>query len=175
MKLLTENENRILAIMLHEKTIPSKVYDINEEHLIAFMHTYVHGFNRNSYKLDTSEYRYARKLAGLSLMKHNVLLGASVNEIKAGIVYVIENEIFHEHYKIGMTVDLDARLNSYQTYDPLKRFKVKHYEFVLNRRHTEERILKSYHLDLESGEWVKQKNCINVFRNITSGYKKILA
>jgi len=175
MKPLTEDENRILAIMLHENKIPSEAYEITEEHLIAFMHTYVHGFNRNSFALKTSEYRYARKLAGLSLLKHNVLLGASVNEIKAGMVYVIENEVFPWHYKIGMTVDLDSRINSYQTYDPFKRFKVKHYEFVLDRRHTEEQILKSFRLDLESGEWVKKKNCINVFRSITFKYKKVLA
>ena len=175
MKQLTEDETRIIAIMLHENKIPKEVYEITEEHLVNFMHTYVHGFDRNPFALNTSGYRYARKLAGLSLLKHNVSLGASVNEIKAGMVYVIENEVYPDHYKIGMTVDLDSRINSYQTYDPLKRFKVKHYEFVLNRRHTEERILKSFHLDLESGEWVKKKNCIDVFRNITHQYDKVLA
>ena len=175
MKPISTKERVVLDSLLKSKLLPREPYNITEEHLVHYMHGYVKFLGKTSFDLRSTDYRYTRKLAGLTLLKHNVELGASVNEIKAGIVYVIENPIFPEHYKIGMTVDLPARLSTYQTYDPFRRFKVKHYEFVLNRRHTETIILNSFDISVEAGEWVKQDKCIDVFRQATFKYEKILA
>lgn len=175
MKPITEQEQRILDVLLFEGKIPSAPYDITEEHLIAYMHAYVNVLKKNPFELGTSDYRYSRKLAGLTLVKHNVSLGCPVTQIKSGFVYLIENKAFPEHFKVGMCVDTEERLRSYQTYDPYRSFRVNRYEFVLDRRHYERLILSSYHLSLEEGEWVKKTNAEKIFRDITFVYKKVYA
>lgn len=175
MKPISELENRILNLLETYKELPTAPYDITENNLISYMHGYVEVTKKKSFKLDTAEYRYTRKLAGLTLLKHNLKLGSKVNEIKAGIVYIVENEIFPEHYKIGMCVDIEDRLKSYQTYDPFRRYKTKHYDFVLNRRGIESRILNSFKIELEQGEWCLRKRCIQVFKEATQTYEKVLA
>jgi hypothetical protein len=102
-------------------------------------------------------------------------LDKNVKEQNAGFVYVIENPSFPEHYKIGMTVDLETRLDAYQTYDPYRKFKINRYEFVLNRRHTEKLILNSFGISIENGEWVKRNKVESIFKKITFTYKKIHA
>jgi len=174
MKSISEGEQRVLNVLLFEGLIPKQQFDITEEHLIHYMHGYVNVMKKGGTELTSSNYRYARKLAGLTLMKYNVSLGAKISEIKAGIVYIIENPAFEKHYKIGMTVDIEDRLNSYQTYDPFRKFKVAHYDFVLNRRAIETQILSSFHLSLEEGEWALRDNCIKVFMEATNNYDKVL-
>lgn len=175
MKSISEQEQRILDLLVFENKLPSSPYDITEEHLIHYMHAYVEVLHKKPFNLRMGDYRYTRKLAGLTLLKHNVSLGAKINEIKAGIVYMIENPAYPLHFKIGMTVDLDSRLNQYQTYDPFRQFKVKHYEFVLNRKASERQILSHFNLSLESGEWILKDNGEQIFRNITFKYQKVLA
>ncbi len=175
MKPITEQEQLILSVLEYEHKIPTSPYVINEEHLLAYMHGYVHILGKTSFNLKPSDYRYARKLAGLSLMKHNWSLGKPSSEEKSGIVYLVENPAYPDHYKIGMTTDLDIRLNQYQTYDPFRQFAVKCYDFVLSRRHTETIILNSFRISLEGGEWALKKNCEKVFRASTFKYDIILA
>ena len=175
MKPISEQEHRILSVLEHEGKIPTVPYDITEEHLIAFMHAYVNILNKKPFALDTSDYRYSRKLAGLSLVKHNIKMGKTPSEIKSGFVYLIENKAYPEHFKVGMCVDVEDRLKTYQTYDPYRSFKVNRYEFVLNRRHYEKLILSSYHLSLEEGEWIKKSNAERIFRDVTFVYDKVYA
>lgn len=175
MKIITEQEQRILDVLVFEKRLPTSPFEITEEHVLAYMHAYVHVLKKKPFALATSEYRYNRKLAALSVMKHLVSVGGNINTQPAGFVYVIQNPAYPEHYKIGMTVDMDARLAQYQTYDPYRRFSVLRYEFVLNRRRTEEKILNSFSLSLENGEWVKKNKVEKVFKNLTHTYDMILA
>jgi hypothetical protein len=179
MKPISEQEQRILDVLMHEQKIPKGHFIIDEDHLISFMHAYVNILNKSKHTLDSSNYRYARKLAALTLMKHLNKLGSNASVQPSGFVYIIENPSFPDHYKIGMTVDMETRLKSYQTYDPYRKFSIVKYEFVLNRRHIEEQILNSFSISLENGEWVK-KNPDNgnakvedIFRDITTVYDKI--
>ena len=175
MKHITETEKRILDVLVFEGKLPIHQFEITEEHIIAYMHAYVHILKKKSFKLDTSDYRYSRKLAGLTLLKYLQSLDKNVKDQNAGFVYVIENPSFPEHYKIGMTVDLETRLDTYQTYDPYRKFKINRYEFVLNRRHTEKLILNSFGISIENGEWVKRNKVESIFKKITFTYEKIYA
>jgi hypothetical protein len=175
MKSITDQEQRILDVLVFEGKLPSRPFEISEDHLLSYMHAYVNVLNKKSFNLANKNYRYTRKLAALTVMKYLSSIGGNIISQPSGFVYVIMNPSFPEHYKIGMTVDLDARLTTYQTYDPYRNFSVLKYEFVLNRKHTEEKILNSFDISLENGEWVKRDKVERVFKNITHTYDKILA
>lgn len=83
--------------------------------------------------------------------------------LKSGILYLISNPVFPNLYKIGITQDLNARLSSYQTYDPHRRYKVEHYKFADNMREEEKNILKKYRIDISVGEWIDNKKVKEMF------------
>lgn len=107
------------------------------------------------YKRGPSQKRYELKLAARSLMKDNFNRGATFSTLKSGMVYLITNKAFPGYAKVGMTIDIDSRLSSYQTYDPHRSYIVKHYVFVEDRSLAEKKILNSFGVSLESGEWIK--------------------
>lgn len=118
-------KNIIIGTLIHEKLIPSAgIFQISENQLQVYINEYGKLCTKSPVGLKTkSNTAFARKMAGLNLLKENFSRGATYKDMKSGILYMIENEIYPEHYKIGMTVDLDNRLASYQTYDPYKRFR----------------------------------------------------
>jgi predicted GIY-YIG superfamily endonuclease len=75
-------------------------------------------------------------------------------QIKCGFVYIISNPSFPNKYKVGITTDVLQRLNTYQTYDPYRMFKIEHYRFVEDKRKTEKLILEKTKMNLDKGEWV---------------------
>lgn len=155
--MFSDKEVKVIAELTANGIIPySASFNITESILSDYIRAYDRLFTKTSGVGDTSNKRYARKLAGRTLLKLKQSLGASISECREGIVYLIENEAFPEHYKVGITNDLAMRLRSYQTYDPLKRFKVKHYEFVLNKRSVEKKVLNSMHVKIENGEWIRK-------------------
>lgn len=119
----------------------------------------------------TSNRNYALKLAGLSLLKLN-LQREEIEEVKikkskiktnSGIVYLISNPAFEGFLKIGMTKNLVDRLRSYQTYDPMKRYKVEHYRVVENAREEEKYYLTHHKISIAKGEWVYKENVKELF------------
>jgi hypothetical protein len=175
MKSISEQEKRILDVLIFEGKIPTSPFEITETHLIDYMHAYVNVLNKTPCNLHSKDYRYSRKMAALSIMKYLVSIGGNINCQPAGFVYIIGNPIYPDHYKIGMTVDTEKRLQTYQTYDPFRKFYIVRYEFVLDRRQTESAILNSFNISLESGEWVKRNKVEKVFTKLASTYDKILA
>jgi hypothetical protein len=175
MKTLSEQERRIIDVLQYDGNLPSTPYIIDEEKILQYMHAYVHVLKKTPFKLDTAAYRYSRKLAGLTLIKHNLAMGVDKSSIRAGFVYLVENPAFPEHYKVGMCLDVVNRLATYQTYDPHRAFKLARSEFVLDRRHTEKQILSSFKISLENGEWIKRRNAENIFKQCSHTYKKVLA
>jgi hypothetical protein len=168
MNKLSQKELSVLAKLQKDGHNFFNPFDITEDHLTLFVRAYSDVFANGSMKLSSSNFRYARKLAGLSLMKLNIMLGHKVNDIKSGMIYLLENPIFPDHYKVGITVDIDARLSQYQTSDPYRNFKFKHYEFVLNRREMEKRMLNDFSISIENGEWIRKNNAVDVFRTLTA-------
>lgn len=151
--------------MVENLTIPAiGNFQITENMLFEYMETYKRYFSKKGENtLRKNNHRYARKLAGLTLLKELYKREITFKECNAGIVYVISNIAYPVHYKIGMTLDINSRLNQYQTYDPYRQFKVEHYEFVLNRRLMEKKILNSFSIEIENGEWVKREKAKEAF------------
>lgn len=165
--MLNEVETKIVHSLLLKNILPHKgIFQIKENHLVNFVSEYDLYFGKKGKGLRKKEYKFARKLAGLTLLKVNYNRGAKFKDMKSGIVYLIENPAFPEHYKLGMTIELNNRLNSYQTYDPYRSFKVTKYQFVLDRFKMESDILNSVDINKEQGEWIKKENALEVFNKM---------
>lgn len=162
-----ERRNKIEKLLiLEEKISETGMFQITEDHIQSYIIAYNDLNGKKGKGLKKREYDLARKIAGINLLKINFNRGAKYNDMKAGIVYVIENPVFPDHYKIGMTIDLVVRLNQYQTYDPYRRYSVVKYQFVEDRRRVEECLL--YHPDIlkEEGEWIKKEKALDVFARL---------
>lgn len=158
------NKHEIVVAQLVALNLIPKIglFPVSEELINKFIRLYGMG-NGNKFEIN-----YARKLAGLNLLKENLNRGGKYTSCKEGLIYVISNPAWPNVYKIGMTTDLNKRLSSYQTYDPYRQYKVESYEFVLDRAKTEKQILRDYNSDLTVGEWVS-KDC---YRSIIYSIRK---
>lgn len=142
---------------------PYAAFDITEAMLDEYIRVYGSlgdGKNKNF------QWRYARKLAGLELLKLKASRGAKASSCKEGMVYLIGNPTWPEHLKIGMTIDIKKRLASYQTYDPFQKYFVECYDFCLDKRAAEKKILKKFDIQLEKGEWVKHSDGLKILDTI---------
>jgi hypothetical protein len=142
---------------------PYTTFDITEEMLSEYIRIYGSLAPKSNGKF---QYRYARKLAGLELLRLKFHRGAKPKDCKEGQIYLIGNPAWPDHIKIGMSVDSEARLDSYQTYDPFKAFYIKNYEFVLDRREAEKKLLDDFGFHLEEGEWIKHSNSLEIIRTL---------
>jgi hypothetical protein len=166
--MIKEFERAVLDKLIKLNVIPfDGIFQIEESHLREYIKMYSELFGKSGNGLKTlSNARFARKLAGLTLLKLNFERNAKFNQLKSGLVYMIENPQFTDHYKLGMTIDLNSRLDSYQTYDPYRNFKVVKYDFVLNRSLTEKNLLNHHDITKECGEWIIKNNAIKIFEKI---------
>jgi len=86
--------------------------------------------------------------------------GASSNQSRrtskgvddAKYVYVISNPKHKGKYKVGVTRNVDNRLNNYQTSDPDRAFKVRHKRLTENYREVEKHIHEAFD---NQNEWVQ--------------------
>ena len=158
-------EQCVINVMIYQGMLPTNgVFDITEEHLKSYIEVYGSIFGTQSGGTRTKQnLKYARKLAGRTLIRLLSERGARFNQIRAGMVYMISNPAFPDHFKIGMTLDVIARLAQYQTYDPMRQFKLERYNFVLDRRHNERLILNHPDIINESGEWVEKTTADTIF------------
>lgn len=164
----------IFKEMTDRGIIPSEgVFTITEEMKKQYVKLYPI-FSGSSGKLTPKETKFALKLAGLSLLKLNenrrentkIKVVKSGNKTESGIVYLVSNPVFEGYLKIGMTKDLNSRMKTYQTCDPLRRFKVEHWKLVENAKTTETFLLKHYKIDIAEGEWALEANVREIFCSI---------
>lgn len=155
---LIEKENYVLGYMIKHKIIPSTgLYQITHKLVRTYCSVYRKLIGKNHKSLNQpSQIRYEEKLAGRTLIKDLICRGGNHTTIDAGLVYLIENPSFPDYYKVGMTLDIKGRLSHYQTYDPHRKFTIAHYHLVYNRRLAEKKILNSFSVDVEKGEWIKK-------------------
>lgn len=154
--------------MMNACIIPiNGIFQVTESILATYIATYHRLYCTKGIGLrKKNQYRFARRLAGLTMLKLNFERGAKFSDMQAGIVYVISNKSYPLHFKIGMTIELNNRLDTYQTYDPYRNFKVEKYDFVLNRQHIEKQILNHPDITNEQGEWILKENTIDIFERI---------
>jgi hypothetical protein len=168
----------VKSIAVIEKLVENGVipefgeFDVTDSIIDHYQIVYKSLYERVGNELTSSNKSYARKLAGLFLMKENQNRLSNIQEVKitkskykseCGIVYVISNPSFQGCYKVGITKNLNSRLKSYQTYDPNRSFKVEHYRFVKNSRQAEKEILSKFNLSLLKGEWIRGEEIKTLF------------
>ena len=146
-------ERRVMRDLIDEGFIPvDQPFPINEPLLNAFIRLYaLHNGHRTNGKF---KYVHARKLAGLSFIKHQLRMGIPPSQFAEGLVYVISNPAWPGYAKVGMSVDLNRRIITYQTGDPHRAYQLESYEFVTDRKDMERRILSKFSVDLNQSEWV---------------------
>ena len=85
---------------------------------------------------------------------------SNYNKSKEGEVYAIANKAWDGWIKIGMAVDAEDRLNSYQTSSPLRDYVLLHRSFFNDRRRAEAEAHKKAETLAEErkGEWFKMSS-----------------
>ena len=89
--------------------------------------------------------------------KELILLHGEHAPIDEGFIYVIQNPAWPSWLKVGMTVDYEKRLMSYNVCDPTSSYKIIMLRHVENRRDSENKLLTIVR-ELSSehrGEWIK--------------------
>lgn len=79
------------------------------------------------------------------------------NSVTEGDVYIIINPAWEGWLKVGMALDAQDRLKSYQTSSPLRDYKLKYKKYFKDRKkaeHTAHDLLDKESLD-RNGEWFK--------------------
>jgi hypothetical protein len=72
--------------------------------------------------------------------ERSVNTGKHVN-LNAGFVYLLSNPAFPGWVKMGSTVNVNERVSSYQTSDPLRSFVIEKKWFVFNRKSVEKSLI----------------------------------
>jgi hypothetical protein len=161
---LSPRSRKTIDILVETGVVPTfTTFDITEEMIAKSIETYGSIGPKGNGKFN---YGLARKIHGLNLLKLKFSRGAKAKDCKEGQIYLIANPAWPDHLKIGMTVDTEIRLASYQTYDPYKRFRIKHYDFVLDRRGAEKKLLDEYGIHSAEGEWIKYSDALEIIRTI---------
>ena len=154
-------QDTIHDLISREVVPPYSAFDITEYMLSEYVRVYGSFDGGGKRKFD---YDFARKIAGMNLLNLKFSRGAKTKDCKEGMVYLIANPAWPDHLKIGMTIDIGDRLSSYQTYDPFKAYYVKHYEFTLDRRVSEKKLLEDFEIHLVDGEWVKHSDALSIIK-----------
>ena len=162
MSIPNERSHKTFEILEEQGVIPPySAFDITEEMISEAIRVYGTLSPTGNGKF---QYGLARKIHGLNFLKLKFSRGAKIKDCKEGMVYLIANSAWPEHLKIGMTIDLESRLSSYQTYDPFKAYYIKNYEFCLDRRAAEQELLDRFNIHVEEGEWIKHSDSLEVIK-----------
>lgn len=93
-----------------------------------------------------------------------------MTSLREGFIYLVINPAWPQWIKAGMTIDYEDRLNSYNTSDPFRCFRMLEIEWSKDRRLAEVNLLKV--LDdnaiARKGEWfqIDSKLAISILKNI---------
>lgn len=176
MKRISENEQFILDRLLATGQIPATgIFDITSNILSSYMSEYAKHFG-NGRVGKNSNIKYAKKLAGLTLLKlvrlrlpeNSSIRSNTAREIKSGFVYLLKNDAYPAVVKIGITRNLESRMRSYLTADPYKTSKFIFTIFHENIDKIESDILSKYAENIISGEWLNVEVVDSVIEDLKS-------
>lgn len=119
------------------------MFDITDELCANVYFKYVYPTTKLAY-IDTSDNKLRKLLSTqlnytrLSLLRVKYMRnGYKSKGIKEGFVYLITNPAWPDMMKIGSSIDVKSRLNSYQTYSPKRDYKLVRYYFSRDRFYEE--------------------------------------
>ena len=163
-----EKVTSVINRLIKEGSIPSiGKFEVTEKLMEDYYYTYKLMYGTSSKGPTTSSNtKYARRLAGLNLLRENINRGVKPLDIRAGHIYLISNCAFPLHYKIGISFNAHKRLLTYQTYSPYRDFILEKYDFVVDKFSIEKQLLNHPLLNKEQGEWVKKDNAELVFNDL---------
>lgn len=145
-------------------------FDLEESQLDSYIRLYDTYVDKDftSLKKEKSRISYglARKLAALTLIKLKISRGVKGNQCREGFIYTLTNPAWANHVKIGISIDVKKRLQTYQTYSPYRDYKISSYDFVFDKRSTEKCLLKNFGLSIEAGEWIKNSDAADIMKFI---------
>jgi hypothetical protein len=95
-------------------------------------------------------------------------LGNKQTRTREGFVYAITNPAFPGYVKIGRALDPEDRLASFQTGDPLRRYKLEGYRYSKDRYAAEQSVHSALKPWWAGGEWflVSVKDALNALQLI---------
>lgn len=159
-------------VLISQRKIPENGnFEITEELMERFTELYHHNSGKE-YSKYTILYR---RDAGKSFLNLKISRGLKPKEIKEGFVYIISNPAWPDYTKIGVSVNINKRLSTYQTGDPLRQYKIDGYEFLSDRKYIEKKIISKF--GVIDGEWVetcKSRSMISYIREEILFSSKIL-
>lgn len=172
-----EKEKQVIAKMIELKIIPSQgPISVTQELLDQYIKIYDSLFSKDVGVKTTSNSRFARKLAALTFVRLNEhrrnnsdatkIVIERQCKTKEGFLYIISNPSFPDCFKIGITKDLKQRLNTYQTYDPFRKFKLEKYFFCEDAKNTEKELLEKYSIDVFQGEWISNDKYDEIYKDL---------
>jgi len=144
--------HELVLLDLEKRNIISKEtgFQITNDLLDEFNDTYIKLSGTNGGQ-SRREAKFNKKLAALSFVKFKIDNDMQVPE---GFVYVIGNAAWPGYYKIGMSQNPKLRLSQYQTYSPLRDYKLYHWSFWSDKSEGE-KLVHSLHLNTKDHEWVQ--------------------
>ena len=98
------------------------------------------------YKMQSSFIK--KNILGLMYKENN----NSARGIKQGYVYAMHNKSWNEYVKIGCTIDVYDRLNTYQSYSPFRDYELIGYVYSEDKFKLEKEIHNKFE---RNGEWIK--------------------
>jgi len=157
-----------INFLVQEGKIPNVgAFEVTETLIQDYYFAYAIVNNKTKGTGTPSNSKLARRLAGTNLLKENIKRGVKSTDIKAGFVYLISNQAFPLHYKIGVTFDILKRLASYQTYSPYRDYKIEKYDFVEDKFKIESQLLNHPLICREQGEWVLVPYAKEIFDDLS--------
>ena len=120
----------------------------------------------NSCEQKISRYNRLKRLA--RMVSRSVI--KQYDTAKDGYVYIISNPLWCGWYKIGMAIDAEDRLNSYQTSSPFRDYVLDYSKYFSNRRNAEAIAHRNIGkvAEIVKGEWfyVYKKTAIDIIEEI---------
>lgn len=154
----TKNQQTRMRLLAAEETVPT----------LMSLKSIFTTMSQNKLEAMLTKIKFFRKKFAEELNMENI--DGIRNSKGIGHIYLLENENYIGWIKCGMTINVSARLNTYNVNDPMKRFQILIEKKVKNRRVAEKKLiteLKTYST-LQNGEWFKiEKNkAIEIFEKI---------
>lgn len=137
-----------------------------------YMEEYVRLTNTGGNTRSNTNWYFAARLAALNLLSYKKECGFNIQE---GFVYAISNPAWEGKLKIGTTWNPYVRLSQFQTYSPLRDYKLEHWSFFSDKFYGE-RLVHRLFGSTRDHEWfsIPDTERSNHFKEIKAISKELM-